>query len=585
MRTPHPTDTSDIWASAPPSPLEKPIGADFPPRSDDIPGSVFLISSAGDVLKLPIPSESPVDPLNWSWPRRIGALLTIILTSSITLFEVKMSALLMVPFQLDFASEVCRRCHGRLIYGGINPSTTDYINTFASTTNAFGVPVGVALSTALGRRPVLLFATFINVIATAMAGFLPGFGMLFISIGIQGFAAGMSVSMVRFAMHFERLGLLIVFDATFIYERPWATTISWCIISVMANIYFLPLSYITDVATNWRPLYQVWVVPCIISLILTLFLVPESFFIRPSVAFDGRFLVQSASEHIQIYDTIDAISPSGFPEDDSPSERTSLLSRFVDLIRVQRAPGTSWRAAGSTCAQMILCFCNPLVIWVSLLSGVILAVAMFQNETQYRFIIFNLLTTESIVVQLHRVETWFVISGVVSGLLSIPVSGPLITWFVAFCARRSGGTRHAEVYLIGFVLPIVTAAISVGLFASSISNDWPITIQYVIYGVTQMSYILIFSAGTVWLTEAFPLWAAASIAVELLVVVLLGSFLSAKLGSWAEKGNITGPSILQVLLIIILGAVIVPVAFWGKNVRQFIHGRWSLSQKAALRPH
>jgi hypothetical protein len=109
MRMPHHTDNSEIWASAPPSPLEKPVGAGFPPRSDDIPGTVFLISSAGNILKLPIPSRSPRDPLNWTWPRRIGALLCIILSASMALFEVKLSALLALPFQLDFASQVRRR--------------------------------------------------------------------------------------------------------------------------------------------------------------------------------------------------------------------------------------------------------------------------------------------------------------------------------------------------------------------------------------------------------------------------------------------------------------------------------------------
>jgi hypothetical protein len=389
---------------------------------------------------------------------------------------------------------------------------------------------------------------------------------------------------VAFLCSHRSQGLLIVFDATFIYERPWATSINWCIVSILTDVYFLPLSYVTDTAATWRPIYQIWVVPCVASLILTVFLVPESFFVRPPIAFDGRFLVQDASEHTRIYDTPDAIGPSSFLEDDSPPESTGLWNKFVDLIKIQRAPGTSWRAAGSTCAQMILCLCNPLVVWVSLFGGVILAVALFQNETQYKYIVFNLLTTENIVVQLHRVESYFAIAGVVSGLLCIPVAGPMITWFVSFCTRRSGGTRHAEVYLIGFVVPIVTATIAIGLMSASITNDWPITMQYIIYGITNMSYILIFSASILWLTEAFPLWAAASIAVELLVVVLLGSFLSAKLGFWAATGNITGPSILQALLVLVLGAVIVPVAFWGKNVRQFIHGRWSLSQKAALRP-
>ena len=61
---------------------------------------------------------------------------------------------------------------------------------------AVGFPFGVALSTAVGRRPVLLASAFLNTIATIVVGFLPGFGIFFIGIGGQGLTAGMVLSMV-----------------------------------------------------------------------------------------------------------------------------------------------------------------------------------------------------------------------------------------------------------------------------------------------------------------------------------------------------------------------------------------------------
>lgn len=40
-------------------------------------GSVFLITSDGKTVSLPIPSQSPCDPLNWTWQKRAAALISV----------------------------------------------------------------------------------------------------------------------------------------------------------------------------------------------------------------------------------------------------------------------------------------------------------------------------------------------------------------------------------------------------------------------------------------------------------------------------------------------------------------------------
>lgn len=52
-----------------------------PSPSDDVAGSVFFISAAGELLRLPIPSDSPRDPLAWTWPTRITAYVCVCLLS------------------------------------------------------------------------------------------------------------------------------------------------------------------------------------------------------------------------------------------------------------------------------------------------------------------------------------------------------------------------------------------------------------------------------------------------------------------------------------------------------------------------
>lgn len=71
---------------------------------------------------------------------------------------------------------------------------------------AVGFPFGVVLSTAVGRRPVLLASAIVNTIVTAMAGFLTGFVVFFVSIGGQGLTAGMILGMVR--LHCREIDLI-----------------------------------------------------------------------------------------------------------------------------------------------------------------------------------------------------------------------------------------------------------------------------------------------------------------------------------------------------------------------------------------
>jgi hypothetical protein len=97
-------DDDNIWASMPPSPMEKPEPP--VPLAREIPGSVFLISAAGEILKLPIPSQSHRDPLTWTWTTRLVAFIALALCTTITFFEVKLPAALMTAFEHEFNDDV-----------------------------------------------------------------------------------------------------------------------------------------------------------------------------------------------------------------------------------------------------------------------------------------------------------------------------------------------------------------------------------------------------------------------------------------------------------------------------------------------
>ncbi len=72
----------------------------------DLTGSVYLISSDGRMIKLPMPTNSPRDPLNWSGRKRAGAFLALMIFAISGLTEVQGPSLMLASLAMDFPPSV-----------------------------------------------------------------------------------------------------------------------------------------------------------------------------------------------------------------------------------------------------------------------------------------------------------------------------------------------------------------------------------------------------------------------------------------------------------------------------------------------
>ncbi|KAH7114176.1 major facilitator superfamily domain-containing protein [Dactylonectria estremocensis] len=515
-------------------------------------GSVFFVSSAGRVLRLPIPSTSHRDPLTWCPSKRAFAFIALQLYSIVASFELNLPGFLVKAIQKEFAND------------DIAPFSVQTLSSAMTLFVGIGYLVGIPLSTAVGRRPVLLGSALLTTGSTFWAGVAGNFPQLLIAIGLQGLACGGATGMF----------ILILIDATFIHERPNALSLYWCSGAVFVKLSLIILPFTTDLSTNWRSVYQGWLAPCLVALTLALIFIPETYFLRPPVALDGRILVQSSSEKVQIYEgweDVEAGSERPLPE--LPVSRSPLSH-----LKVSRAPGTSWAAMAATYKQILLCILNPLTFWVSLLTGVILSGVIYLNLAQPSVLVVRWGEDPETVSMLSGV------SGIVGSLLAFPATGPLASWFTRFYSLRMGGIRHAEVYLPIFALPVLSGLISVILNAFAIEEEWAPTWMYITSALSLFSFLTGNVAFTLWITEAFPRWAAAALAVQLFTSNMISFGIGTAIMPWVETKHIVEPAVVISVLMLVLGVLAVPAAFWGKNVRQFIHGRWSDSEKGALRP-
>lgn len=75
-------------------------------ESYNLSGSIFLVTSSGKTLNLPVPSESPADPLNWGRWKTIGAITAVAWYSCVSLPVVQATSMVCNAIQADFHGQV-----------------------------------------------------------------------------------------------------------------------------------------------------------------------------------------------------------------------------------------------------------------------------------------------------------------------------------------------------------------------------------------------------------------------------------------------------------------------------------------------
>lgn len=314
------------------------------------------------------------------------------------------------------------------------------------------------------------------------------------------------------------------------------------------------------------------------------FFVPETYFLRPPVAFDGRVLVQSGTEKVRMYEewwdvpggdnrSIQAME-NGLPSlNDLP-----VHTWRVTPLRIWKRSVCEPRAAAASFVQIFLCVANPLVFWVTLLNAINFAGMMSigvgfpvrMAEAPY------FLPPEAV----SRVN----FSAAAGSFLALPASCYMLNNVMKRLTLRNKGIRHAEFYLPAFVLPVVSGAISVFIYGFAARDKWHPAAYHVAYGLNAFSYASASVVNTIWVVESLPQWAAAGIAVVGGVSYVASYGITAVLPMWnAAAGYVAVNSAIAITMISV-GLFAIPIAFWGKSVRQFINGRFASYEGGALRP-
>ncbi len=371
----------------------------------------------------------------------------------------------------------------------------------------------------------------------------------------------------------------MMIDMTFIHQRPRAIALLWSLAGFAGTASLALVPYMSSHGNDWREVYHDWSILTAISFVLVFFLYPETYFKRPTVAFDGLILLQSATEKLTVYkDTeVDSNIYRDLPDLPRGSQRTGF-NNLRDRLGISRSPFASWTAVWRCYYQMAFCVVNPLIFWVFLASSFNFAGMLFIGTTYAKILLSPPYSLSSaLIINVN-------ISCGVGALCAYPLGGLLVGRILKHLATRNRGVREAEHFLVGYILPVITGALSTLLYGLAVRYKLHFALYYVAYGLNGFSWTTLSITNTMWVTEAFPRWAAPAISVLGGGCYIISFVMSFALGPWIAAHNYKLVGIELAVLQIVGGLVALPIAFCGKNARQTIHGKWADERAGALRP-
>lgn len=525
-----------------------------------VPGTVHLIDIQGDsrlkhrkdtrndVVLIPQPTNDPDDPLNWSRVRKEYHFSILIVWSILVAASVNWSGPVWVPLQLDLNT------------------TIDDLNISAALCFAF-LAIGCILlqptAMKIGRRPVYIVGTFLNLVGCILGGLQKTIEVYYIVNILTGFGAAPVDSLVQISTT----------DIFFAHER--GTRLSILAFALGAGSYMGPVAagYITE-SQSWRWCFWYLVIFFAIILVLQAFTMEESIYRRPPQAtlsqhqnlteIEGS-LALGGKESTAGARTIAVLPTSTF----HPSELSSETSTFIGSRRtyLQRLalthtkyanPKPWWRLA----LYPFRLFLFPAILWAAIMSGVQICWLSLLSVTQselfsappYNFGIAAVGDTN--------------IAAFVGGIFGMLWGGPLSDWWVVRQARGNRGIMEPESRLWLLIVPgLINAAglLMYGLGAYG-GLHWMVSAgvgtAFIGFGIG--------SAGAICITyaiDAYPEIAAESMVLILFCRNVLGFAFTFAIQPWIDAQGGKGTTIVLAVICLIATMTFLILIRWGKSFR------------------
>ncbi|PWI71494.1 hypothetical protein PCL_11588 [Purpureocillium lilacinum] len=511
------------------------------------PGTVQLLTSydstqSGELILIPTPSDDYNDPLNWSmWRKCLSfGLLNSVTTATFTALTT------LTLFWTQMQEE-------------IDLSTQDftYAQAIQLVGQAFTCLALLPLIRKYGRRPTCIVSSVVVCACSWWSVYMKSVPEVYLYNFIMGMAAEVNEATVQLSIQ----------STFFLHQR--GTTNSIYMASVLAGSFLTPMAAgVQAVEQGWRASYRALAIVMTILAVLFIVAFEETKF--EWTVFQGVAAETEEATHAELtLDEKDGISMHG--DGETGSERPSF-PRYLRLQLFSTSNESLWRSYYQPAYACWL----PHVIFASLqfASGVCWLVFMSS-------MISILFTAPP--YNFDAAEVGYMFAGpCVGAVFGSLYGGPLVDKAVVWFARRNGGLFEPEMRL--YLYPLPALLMSGGIILFGVTADRGLHWIYPSIGGALFSfgYGAVGDIAFTLVLDAFPnVFAQSFVCIAFFrnAVGITGPF---SITPWLDTMSVTNMHILAGCLCILVNALALPLAIWGKKARVAIAPRYNqLSQRLA----
>lgn len=453
-----------------------------------VPGTEVLLhtdtSSAGshnaELVLVPEPSDQPDDPLNWSTTWKA----IVIINQAIFVFISILTPLAIAPLTPIFIQEFHKTLPQVNMLFGAAAMALGYANFII-----------VPFSNIFGRRPAILICGLICILANIWQARVTSYPSFIAARVIGGLGAAANESIMP----------MVVSDVMFLHQRGlWMGLYFWA--------YFIGVNIGPIISGNiaahvsWRWFFWVCTISQGVSLIMMIFMFPETRYIR---SISGRSsqtpdsnTVTTSTKDAEVSITQTTIQTTIKQEEDTlqPSTPKKTIDH-VYASRTLRPVGRPSKAQFSLIPKPywegslllfrdfvspVQIFTFPIVFWATFSFGFAANCLLALNLTESQVFaappyLFN-------PGQVGYVNFAFAVGAVIALL----TAGPFSDWIALWAAKRNGGVREAEMRLWALVPYIAICLIGMTVSAVGYQRHWSWQVIVVVgYGFVGIEVIAI----------------------------------------------------------------------------------------------
>ncbi|KAJ4350335.1 uncharacterized protein N0V89_008956 [Didymosphaeria variabile] len=438
-------------------------------------GEILLVSGRDEIRKVPVPTNDPNDPLNFTKWRKLGVTITCCWFSVFSLLSISGTG----PFMATLYG----------MYGAEGHSAEEItgLSTYPTMVMAFGALGLLPLAFVFGRRPVFLFAVTLAFISNVAAATSENLGGHFVSRIFLGLATGATESLLP----------LILSDVTFVHERSFYFGLYWSVQNCVNSGLLIAISYLVAAAT-WRWFYWLFAITLGVSTLLVVFCCPETKFHRSPTSLNGQVVFTDEFGHTQILTDEQAIA--AFGEVHGSSNAVSEKKTFVQELRPWSpvTPNGSKVLLGAY-LKIMKSFTSPGVIFSLMISSISLGVGIAIT------LVYSTVLQEAYHWSPKSVGLFN--AGVMPACFAAMLySGWAADKINVWLARRNGGVHKPEHHLVHMIVPAIFGVVGIVLIAVSAQRPekysaWAMIIGWAIY---EFSFTAIIITTTTFAAEVIP---------------------------------------------------------------------------------